>query len=78
MSVDFHDAETRQRPYRMIMWHVKNLLSTYLAWVFSAKLNSEGQFYIVRAQGLELWTPGEKLGIIITCGGWYSNFMVPY
>ncbi|GFV69618.1 hypothetical protein TNCV_4507331 [Trichonephila clavipes] len=30
MSVDFHDAENRQRPCRMIMRHVKNPLSVRL------------------------------------------------
>ncbi|GFU80358.1 hypothetical protein TNCV_3521321 [Trichonephila clavipes] len=31
ISVDFHDAENRQRPYRMIMQHVKDPLSASLA-----------------------------------------------
>ncbi|GFU44162.1 hypothetical protein TNCV_3383361 [Trichonephila clavipes] len=30
---DFHDAKSRQRPCRMIMQHVKDLLSVSLAWV---------------------------------------------
>ncbi|GFX09880.1 hypothetical protein TNCV_3565581 [Trichonephila clavipes] len=46
-SVDFHDAENRQRPCRMIMRHVKNPL-----WPFG--LGPLGkikfQFCIVRAQ----------------------------
>ncbi|GFU18817.1 hypothetical protein TNCV_1085591 [Trichonephila clavipes] len=30
-SVDFHDAKNRQQPCRMIMWHVKDPLSSCLA-----------------------------------------------
>ncbi|GFV48395.1 hypothetical protein TNCV_3026651 [Trichonephila clavipes] len=48
--MDFHDAENRQRPCRMIMRHVKNLSIARLAWVLSAKLSSLVQFRIVRAQ----------------------------
>ncbi|GFT30111.1 hypothetical protein TNCV_1470211 [Trichonephila clavipes] len=39
-SVDFHDAENRQRPCHMIMYHVKDPLSACLAWVLAAKLKS--------------------------------------
>ncbi|GFV01945.1 ras-specific guanine nucleotide-releasing factor RalGPS2 [Trichonephila clavipes] len=38
-SVDFHDAENRQRPCRILIRHVKNPLSACLAWVLSAKFN---------------------------------------
>ncbi|GFW81318.1 hypothetical protein TNCV_376661 [Trichonephila clavipes] len=33
--VDFHNAENQQWPCRMIMRHVKDQLSTCLAWVLS-------------------------------------------
>ncbi|GFW63861.1 hypothetical protein TNCV_3744651 [Trichonephila clavipes] len=39
MSVDFHDAENRQWPCRMIMWRVKDPYNVYVAWVLLAKLN---------------------------------------
>ncbi|GFV29166.1 hypothetical protein TNCV_4601981 [Trichonephila clavipes] len=32
---DFHDAENQQRPCRIIMWHVKTILSAGLAWIIS-------------------------------------------
>ncbi|GFX66788.1 hypothetical protein TNCV_3048861 [Trichonephila clavipes] len=38
-SMDFHDAENRQRSCHMIIRPVKDPLSVYLAWMFSAKLN---------------------------------------
>ncbi|GFW42184.1 hypothetical protein TNCV_1206401 [Trichonephila clavipes] len=57
--VDFHDAENRQWPCRMIMRHVKDPLSASLAWVLSATLNSEEQFRLVRVQ---VSSAGEKTG----------------
>ncbi|GFS54830.1 hypothetical protein TNCV_3575641 [Trichonephila clavipes] len=36
---DFHDAENRQRPCRIIIWHVKDPLSVCLAWALSTILN---------------------------------------
>ncbi|GFV63108.1 hypothetical protein TNCV_1345671 [Trichonephila clavipes] len=49
-SGDFHDAENRQLPCRMIMRHVKNPLTACLSWVLSAKLNSQNKVRIIRAQ----------------------------
>ncbi|GFV13531.1 hypothetical protein TNCV_67341 [Trichonephila clavipes] len=46
-SVDFHDAENRQRPCRMR--YVKRPLNACLAWVLQPKLNSLVQVRIVRA-----------------------------
>ncbi|GFX42615.1 hypothetical protein TNCV_261501 [Trichonephila clavipes] len=44
MSVDFHDAENRQRLCRMIIRHVKDPLSICSAWVLLAKLNPSTGF----------------------------------
>ncbi|GFT88558.1 hypothetical protein TNCV_5000411 [Trichonephila clavipes] len=66
--VDFHDAENRKWPRRMIMWHVKDLLSFYLAWMLLAKLKSQVQFRIARAQVLP---SGEETGHQIICGDWH-------
>ncbi|GFV58524.1 hypothetical protein TNCV_4933091, partial [Trichonephila clavipes] len=38
-SVDYHDAENRQRPCRMIIRHVKDPYCDYWPFVISAKLN---------------------------------------
>ncbi|GFT47078.1 hypothetical protein TNCV_3747341 [Trichonephila clavipes] len=67
-SVDFHNAENRQRPCRMIIRHVKDPLSVYLAWMLSAKLNPSTGSYRQELRCLPL---GRKLGIKITCGDWY-------
>ncbi|GFX41085.1 hypothetical protein TNCV_2217831 [Trichonephila clavipes] len=39
-SVDFPDAENRERPCRTVKRHEKDPLSVHLAWMLSAKLNS--------------------------------------
>ncbi|GFY33479.1 hypothetical protein TNCV_2227481 [Trichonephila clavipes] len=38
-SVDFHNAENRQRPCRRVIRHGKDSQSVYLASMLSAKLN---------------------------------------
>ncbi|GFY28343.1 hypothetical protein TNCV_4396751 [Trichonephila clavipes] len=38
-SVDFHDAENRQRPCRKRIGHVKDPYNVFLAWKLSAESN---------------------------------------
>ncbi|GFV49892.1 hypothetical protein TNCV_1391741 [Trichonephila clavipes] len=54
-SVDFPDAQNRQRPCRMIIRHEKDPLSVRLAWMLSAKLNSERQISHRQSSGASLW-----------------------
>ncbi|GFW98990.1 hypothetical protein TNCV_1782091 [Trichonephila clavipes] len=64
-SVDFHDAENRQRTCRIIIRHVKDPKRVCLAWVLSAKLNPSAGSHR-QSSGASLW--GRKLDVKITCG----------
>ncbi|GFW44741.1 uncharacterized protein TNCV_4482861 [Trichonephila clavipes] len=55
MSADFHDVESRQQPCRIVMRYLKHPLSTYLAWVLSAKLKSS-EYALASPERSELFT----------------------
>ncbi|GFW10947.1 hypothetical protein TNCV_4459221 [Trichonephila clavipes] len=64
--VDFHDAEIRQRPCRMIIQHVKDPQNVCLAWMLSAKLNP-GRGSHPQSSCASLYG---GLGVKITGGDW--------
>ncbi|GFU80526.1 hypothetical protein TNCV_534001 [Trichonephila clavipes] len=65
--VDFHVAENRQRPCRVVMWHVKGPQSACLALVLSAKLKSLPNFTSLELRYLTL---GKEWGTWRHCGHW--------
>ncbi|GFV45814.1 hypothetical protein TNCV_2321741 [Trichonephila clavipes] len=68
MSVDFHDAENRQHPCRMIKRHVKSPLIVRLAWMLLAKLNSEVQISHQQSLDAFLWGGNWVLKLLAAIG----------
>ncbi|GFT82008.1 hypothetical protein TNCV_3909531 [Trichonephila clavipes] len=67
-SVDFPNAENRQRLCRMIIRHEKDPLSIHLAWMICKIKFLSTNFTSAELRCLPL---GKKLGVKITCGNWY-------
>ncbi|GFW28033.1 hypothetical protein TNCV_769131 [Trichonephila clavipes] len=65
-SVDFHDAENRQRPCRMIIQHVKDPSSVCLAWVLLETLLNPSTVSQCHSSGRFSFLPVKN-----TCGDWY-------
>ncbi|GFV66063.1 hypothetical protein TNCV_1440701 [Trichonephila clavipes] len=64
--VDFHDAENRQRPCRMIMRHLKNPLEHPFGLGALGKIKFLSSISHRQSSG--------ELGVKITCGNWYRLY----